>query len=288
MEADVEGLLRGRKKAASTTIHIGDGAKTSFWHNGWVHGQRPRDLAPNIFKISKKKDRMLREALQNQNWIKDLNLNHPSLSVQHFQEFVSLWRVDGVVWKLTADGIYSAKSAYNARFMGSTLTNFDLLILRVWAPQSCKLFSWLAIQNRTWTADILQNRGWPNQTICPLPARFRDSTTPLCFVDCRFARRIWENISVWTANPDLHPREWTPADSIHQWWTAMANSPCASRRGLRSLIMLTFWVIWKERNARIFDRKEWRSRKVFQKIQEDLACWMMAGAKHLSILLSRS
>ena len=39
--------------AACTTITIGDGKKTKFWQSGWLHGRRPRDIAPNYSKLPK-------------------------------------------------------------------------------------------------------------------------------------------------------------------------------------------------------------------------------------------
>jgi hypothetical protein len=67
---------------ASTTISIGDGAKTSFRHVAWVQGQHPKDMAPAIFDISRKKNRTVNEAFVEHTWIKDINLpNQLQLSI---------------------------------------------------------------------------------------------------------------------------------------------------------------------------------------------------------------
>ena len=161
-----------------------------YRYRRWAHGQRPRDVAPHIYSISRKKNRCLREPLYNRNWIKGINIRHRDFSAQHFRVCVLLWKivqhvelrlgaVDDIKWKLSADRIYSAKSAYNAQFIGSTYTNFDALIWKVWAPRSCKIFSWLAIQNRLWTADRLRKRGWPNQLNCPLCRNIQESAMHL-------------------------------------------------------------------------------------------------------------
>ena len=49
----------------------------------------------------------------------------------------------------------------------SAITNFDTLIWWTWAPTSCKIFFQLAVQNRLWTEDRLQARGWANQFSMP-------------------------------------------------------------------------------------------------------------------------
>ena len=285
--------------AAATTITVGNGSRTSFWHCGWFRGQRPIDFAPNLFMISRKKSRMLGDALRNNNWIKDLNFHHPGFSLHHLREFVDLWKAtqtislnsetqDEITWKFLVDGNYSARSAYNAQFIGSTITNFDTLIWQSWAPATCKIFSWLAVQNRLWTADRLQARGWPNQSACPL-CRCQPETAMLLLAGCRFTRKIWSSISKWLAIPTVHPREWTQQDGdLHEWWTAMARAACNSRKGVCSLIMLISWEIWKERNARIFDRKEATSDNVFFKVRDDLGSWVLAGAKDLATLAGRT
>jgi len=40
-------------------------------------------------------------------------------------------------------------------------------IWKSWAPQHCKFFIWLAINNRCWTGDRLAKRGLPHPAACP-------------------------------------------------------------------------------------------------------------------------
>ncbi|KAJ1268382.1 hypothetical protein BS78_07G130600 [Paspalum vaginatum] len=68
----------------------------------------------------------------------------------------------------------------------------------------------------------------------------------------------------------------------------MAALPSPSRRDVRSLIILVCWELWKERNARIFDRSEVPSFKVAARIKEEAAAWILAGAKHLDAFVRRS
>jgi len=57
-------------------IHLADGATTSFWHVAWARGRRPRDIARNIFRISKCKNRTLQDAVHRHNWVRDIDLRH--------------------------------------------------------------------------------------------------------------------------------------------------------------------------------------------------------------------
>jgi hypothetical protein len=40
---------------SSTTITLGDDAKTCFWHNNWLEGEAPKFLAPNLFQLATQK-----------------------------------------------------------------------------------------------------------------------------------------------------------------------------------------------------------------------------------------
>ena len=51
--------------AAATTVHIGDGRKAKFWESSWLEGMRPKDIAPRIFHLSKKKSCLVQTAIPN-------------------------------------------------------------------------------------------------------------------------------------------------------------------------------------------------------------------------------
>ena len=64
------------------------------------------------------------------------------------------------------------------------------------------------------------------------------------------------------------------------------NKNGVPRSGLRSLILLVVWEIWKERNAWTFHRKEQSAMNFPLKIKEEARAWGMAGAKRLASFLS--
>ena len=116
--------------AACTQITIGNGKRASFWNSGWLQGCRPKDLAPNLFSISRSKKRTVAQALTGSAWITDIRLTD-GLTTTHLLEYVKLWELlrnvqlhpnqeDEIRWKLTPTGTYTAASAYKAQFVGCT------------------------------------------------------------------------------------------------------------------------------------------------------------------------
>ena len=146
------------------------------------------------------------------------------------------------------------------------------------------MFSWLAIQNRMWTADRLATRGWPHNSSCVL-CRATQETGIHLFADCRFAKRIWDAIGSWARVEGLKPTAGQHFHSVEDWWTMLARLPSNDAKGLRSLIMLVIWEIWLEHNARIFRHKEAPCPMVISRIKDQASNWMAAGAKHLTALL---
>ncbi|XBI06310.1 hypothetical protein VPH35_134341 [Triticum aestivum] len=96
---------------------------------------------------------------------------------------------DDIIWKHANDGIYTASTAYKAQFLGLTLSPMDRMVWKAWAPPKVNFFAWLALQDRIWTADLLEKSGWPNCGPCPLCKREQETGIYL-FVKCRYTLRL--------------------------------------------------------------------------------------------------
>jgi hypothetical protein len=174
---------------AATTITIGNGCKTPFWHAPWLHGKSPKDVASLIFASSKRKNWKVAQAMIDEAWVQKINIEGPVTS-NHLLQFMDLWVLinnvqlevdveDTIVWKFTESGTYSASSAYKLQFLGLVLSNINTLIWKAWATPKAKNHAWLAIQNRLWTAERLQRRGWPNCGLYPLRKQTTETTDHL-------------------------------------------------------------------------------------------------------------
>jgi hypothetical protein len=73
--------------SASTTITIGDGKTTKFWHDSWLDGIAPMNIAPHLFDLISRKNNSVAHELSGEHWIKTLSRITSTVQI----EFVSLW-----------------------------------------------------------------------------------------------------------------------------------------------------------------------------------------------------
>lgn len=176
-----------------TKIHIGDGTKTRFWTDAWVQGRRPKDIAPGLFKCTQNKRKTAAEALQNNNWIRDLNYRY-GFTVNLLHEYFTLWQLvrdirlqhaqqDTILWKLTQKGKYTTTSAYKAQFLGCTREPILETISGAWAPPKCKFFAWLYKTESGLQTDYNDEVGTTSQRALYAGATWKSHTTWLRHVD---------------------------------------------------------------------------------------------------------
>nr|XP_020200448.1 uncharacterized protein LOC109786280 [Aegilops tauschii subsp. strangulata] len=252
---------------ASTNIAVGNGARTPFWDSPWVHDQKPKDIAPLLY----------------------------ASSMPHFRESIRLWATlrdihlqedmeDDIVRKHTANGAYSAASAYDAQFQGTIRSPLICTVWKACAPPKVKFFAWLANQNRIWTNDRLAKRGWENSGPCPLCKHALETVDHLLY-KCRYTVRLREMIKGWLQLGHLDTSTWHLFQSTNDWWVSQSDNNIPNRKAMASLTRLISWTIWNERNARVFRQKSAPPMVLLSNIKVEAAVWVTAGAKHLGTMM---
>ena len=173
-----------------------------------------------------------------------------------------------------------------AQFLSLTSSVMPTLVWKPWAPPKCKLFSWLVLQNRIWTADRLEQRGWDNCGRCKLCNRVQESAAHLLF-QCSFSSRVWTVVKSWLGMHDIFPSDWRIIPTVKDWWEEVIHGVSQHGKALASLAMLVSWELWKERNARVFRNQSSTMEMVANKIKDETRLWSLAGAKALSVLMPR-
>jgi hypothetical protein len=109
----------------SINLTIRNEETTMFWFTPWLDGHKPKDIAPSILNISKKKKFLVSKGIAQDFWISNLSFEG-GITVAHIMEFSILWskiqeiqvtdEPDTITWKLSASGAHSSSSAYLAQF----------------------------------------------------------------------------------------------------------------------------------------------------------------------------
>ncbi|CAN1167553.1 Putative ribonuclease H protein At1g65750 [Linum perenne] len=153
-------------------------------------------------------------------------------------------------WDLNASGIFSVSSYYRALVHGGSpgWDNFPSAL--IWlsdVPTKVSGFAWQVFHGCISTFDNLQRRGFIGPNICVLCRAGLESVSHL-FLFCPFSVQVWttfsSKLSIWGPNPiDVRGLliEWKSRNSF------------SSFRIYRDRWIHAFlWVIWIERNNRIF------------------------------------
>lgn len=117
---------------AATVWMIGDGESILFWLGNWIGGSRLMDLAPALYAT-----------LPQRAWVRDIV---GALTMQVLLGYIRIWELtadvvldpearDALRWRWSADGAYSATSAYQAMFFGSTRPLGARQLWKTRAPQ---------------------------------------------------------------------------------------------------------------------------------------------------------
>jgi len=73
--------------------------------------------------------------------------------------------------------------------------------------------------------------------------------------------------------------------TLQDWWShARRRQPMERRKGFDTLFMLVIWLLWKERNAHLFDRYSSSAAQLLQLIKLEIQLWVEAGATRLGCL----
>jgi hypothetical protein len=155
------------------------------------------------------------------------------------------------IWRFSSSGQYSAKSAYEGFFIGSTLFGPFERIWKSWAPPKCRFFMWLVAHDRCWMANRLARRGLPHPAQCPLCDQEEETINHL-LVSCVFARQFWffllQHFGIHQFCPQLTD------SSFDLLWENSSNAAAGlTKKGFNSLVILGAWTLWKHCNRCVFD-----------------------------------
>jgi len=248
------------------------------------------DLAPTVFAAIPTRARNIRlvaDALVDHRWAHDIQGGLSLIGLYElFQltdilsDFVLTQEDDTHIWRFDASGQYTAKSAYLAFFNGATTFEPWRRIWKTWAPAKCKIFLWLAVRNRCWTADRLARRNLPHPErclFCDQEAEDIQHILTTCVFTSDFWFRVLSSFGWQLCVPSRHEF------SFSDWWRKSAKKIQKDKwKGFNALVVLGAWIIWKHRNACVFEGGRPSLDNLFQAFKDEHHLWCLAGAQSLN------
>jgi hypothetical protein len=209
--------------SASVTVEIGDGTSARFWTDAWLPEGAIRIFAPNLFAAvgRRRLHRSVKDALNDRHWVSDIT---GARTAPVICEYLHLWErlmhvelrpsvPDRFVWRWSADGQYSVRSAYRAFFAGWTTMAGASELWRVAVPPKVKFF-WLALHSQLWTAERRKRHGLQPGAACALCDQ-ADKTTDHLLCSCVYAREIWSRLLSAMASLAVPPQQ---TSTLFDWW----------------------------------------------------------------------
>ena len=183
-------------------------------------------------------------------WANDIS---GELSVDGLLQLIQLWDTminavldsresDSPVWRWNSSGAYTSRSTDGMLWHGSVRFALAAAIWRCWAPLSCKLFMWLAMQYRLWTADRRLRHGLQDQVSACYICDQEEDTVDHILLRCVFARQVWHCCFLRARiTTNLVP---TTDDKIaDRWLHARKQTPKETQKGFDSVVMLICWSL---------------------------------------------
>lgn len=236
------------------------------------------------------KKRTVKDGLFQNRWARDI-VGAPTtqvlcqyLAVWHLLRSVQLnpLQADRFVWRWSADGKYSASSAYRAFFVGSTSLLDAKELWRTKAPPKVKFFFWLALHGRLWTAARRKRHGLQDDDVCIMCGQEAESADHL-FLGCVVTRELWYRLLMPAGLSALAP---AGVERLAVWWLRQRLLlQSDARPPFDSFILLVTWCTWKERNSRTFQRTATGIDGLLAAVIREAEDWTEAGFSTLSCLI---
>jgi hypothetical protein len=124
-------------------------------------------------------------------------------------------------------------------------------------------------------------RRWSNSYFCPLCMRNLETAEHL-LVECPWSVALWFRVAAKFGIASMRPDAWSlPVASLPAWLASLSALVGVPAKTAKSLALPVIWMIWRERNARIF-RDQCRSPDAAaRELFDEAASWTLAGCRHI-------
>lgn len=173
-------------------------------------------------------------------------------------------------WKISSCGTYTVKSGYelavrwklsmgNDTGESSNLEEVQRFWKKVWrlqVPDRIKIMTWKLFHNAIQVYENLKKKGCSEGGSCSF-CGYKYETIEHIFIQCWWIKEMWRALHL-QQSPSLLENNFT--DWL--WWLISTTNS-----GEVEVAMVTLWVVWKNRNLRVHEKRGWSIEECLWKVQ---------------------
>ncbi|GAU44687.1 hypothetical protein TSUD_183450 [Trifolium subterraneum] len=279
--------------AAGVERRVGNGVDTFFWIDLWLGGIPLSVRFRRLFDLSQHKLKTVAEMRdfgwgsggaawlwRRQLWVWEEEM---VVECRGLLSNIVLQNTgaDKWVWWHDPGGGYTVRGAYNLLTRTDMVVEDDPtdLIWHKQVPTKVSILAWRLLRNRLPTKDNLVRRHviTPDAHFCVTGCGEVETAQHL-FLSCSVFAPLWSSLRAWIGIYSADPL--LLRDHCVQF--SHSSGDLRARRSFLQLLWLcSVWVVWQERNNRLFKAKESTVHQLLEKIKVHSLWWMKAYNKHI-------
>ncbi|XP_071728090.1 uncharacterized protein [Rutidosis leptorrhynchoides] len=282
----------GLNFASSFIKVIGDGADTDFWNDAWLCDTSLKQRFKRLFHLDEDSKARVQDRITwsnhgfvcNFRWKRDISgraINDLDSLMELLNNYVKQDKAtDSWRWSIAGNGLFSTKrlsSVIDEKILNyGSVANNDEFLKNNLVPQKVAIFIWRAIRRRIPVRIELDKRGMDLDSVrCPLCDDDVESIDH-SLIFCRYAMDIWVRVYNWWGLGTVTNL------SISEVFRGKCNrslSPIWSRIW-QSIEWTCGYMIWKNRNQKVFSNSSWCGATGLMEIQLKSFEWISSRLKN--------
>ncbi|XP_071728520.1 uncharacterized protein [Rutidosis leptorrhynchoides] len=274
---------------SSVLRSIGDGEATEFWHDHWIGSDRLCNSFSRLYRLDLVKNASIKDRVLLVNgrlehrW--EWSRTPSGITASELHSLITLLASfsfngncrDRWTWNLASNGILTTKrlaALIDEKLLGIYVSP-HCFIQNNLVPKKFGIFVWRLLHKRIPVRVELDKRGMDLHSVrCPLCDGDVESVDHT-FISCNLARDLWVRVGKWwnLGSPSFNNLGELLKD---------VGSLSMSSSG-RLILQATFWVcaflIWKNRNNKVFQGKCWSTPVALNEVQIKSFEWISSCVK---------
>jgi hypothetical protein len=221
-------------------------------------GSAPKDLALSLYEVARFKRRNVHVELKNSNWIRNFHQISVPPNLRNSPFYSWLWQKLILMAKMTQSigtGLPMESFLSPLLIIGSSmvlLSHSQLMTFGV--PILITRFAWLVMHNKVLTAENMLKKHWPCNQFCSFCLCCQE-TTPHMLTECNYTEAVW-NIVATSLNLPCFSQMHLQGGPVQWFQSLLHTGPAGDKKKRAGFLLTVWWLLWKERNRRIFDHRE--------------------------------